>query len=157
VDDDALAEPGEDVAREALATAQRRPGAAPLDREVDGLAQHPGVELALLQVVVGAAPDRLDAAVRVRVAGEHHDGHRGRRTAHRLQGLEPVRVGQPEVEDGAVGRRGQRVGGRRLQRLDPDDLEAAAPQRVLDEPGVAGAVLDEEDLGDGFRVVRAQC
>jgi hypothetical protein len=78
----------------------------------------PGVELAraerLGHVVVGAVVQRLDLAV-LRAVRRQHDDRRVAPAADAVADLEPVKVGQAEVEDDQV--RG--AGGRLLEPSSP--------------------------------------
>ena len=116
-------------------------------RGADAGEQLLGVER-LRDVVVGAGVERAHL-LRLLVAGGQHDhGHVAER-AQAAQHVEPVEVGEAEVEDHDVG---AAVGGdhdRRLAGRGLEHLEVAAAQRRAQRAPERGVVFDEEDRAHG--------
>ena len=81
---------------------RRELGPLALDGVDDGPPQHLGVDTTLDQVVLGTRCDRRDSEVLVVQPGEHDDRDGGTEFAQAVQGVDPVRVGQVQVEQYAV-------------------------------------------------------
>ena len=114
----------------------------------------PGDELLererLDHVVVGAGLERGDPG-RDRVPrGQHQDRGHARAVAQRGEDLEPVAVGQAEVEDHRVGGRGREVGDGLASAREVLDLEALLAQAELEGLGESLGVLDDQDLHGVF-------
>ena len=124
-------------------------GPLALDRVAHGAEQHGAGRLALDEVVLRA---RLDGAQRQLVlaqAAEHDDGQLGARRAQRLQAGEPVRVGEREVQQHAVGGPVRDVRQRLRERHDDghrDQPGRDLGQLLAHDQRVAARVLDQEEL-----------
>ena len=126
---------------------------------LDGVADRPPQELAvgaaLDQVVLRAGVHGLERQRIVGVPAEHDDGHLRRRLEHGEQRLQAAGIGQLEVQQHAVGagRPAPRDAGQALGQVASTlDLPSGRAHERLDQGGVGGAVLDEEQVdGGGFR------
>src|SRR5262249_43511692 len=101
--------------------------------------------LALEEVVVGAALDRLERGGLVVTRGEDDDRHAGGGGHRALYGVEALAVGKREIEEQRV----ERFASKRLlggqKRRDPAEPDgAAARELVVDERRVGVVVFDKE-------------
>ena len=125
----------------------------------DGAAEHIGRGLPLDQVVLGAGRDRGQRGALLGQPGEHH--HRGTRRGGQQLGdrVDPLHIGQVQVEQHAA--RGRRPGGHLLglgQRPHPGQrgLHAAVREQLLDQQRIPRVILDQQHrvrLGEPFRAV----
>jgi hypothetical protein len=122
-------------------------GALALDRVAHRAHQEPPLDLALDQVVLRADVHGAHREVLVVVAGEHHDRQMHRRDVHPRHRLQPLRIGQREIEEHHL----ERPFGDQLQRLaEPGDVDhvecfAGLAEQLADQTSVTRVVLDEQD------------
>ena len=129
---------------ESCCSCQLRP--PPLDRVAERACEQHAGGGALDQVVLRAGGDRLHSAALVVEAGEHEHGESRRQRAQLAQPVEPLRVGQVEVEQHAVVARepGADRAGERGCAVELH-LRAGVGQLLLDDQRVAVVVLDQQD------------
>ncbi len=97
------------------------------------------------QVVVSAELDRAHRRLHVVARGEDHDRRRLRLLVERAQDLEPVELGQAEIEEHEVGAAG---GVERLPAVSGGrDLVALAGEELLERPADGTVVVDHEHAG----------
>jgi hypothetical protein len=139
----------------------RRFGAPPLDRVPQRTHDQPAVDVALDQVVLGTLVDSLERQRLVAVPRHHHHRRGGRTGAHRAKRLEPIAVGQRQIQQHRVRRRRLDRGERLREPLDVHDREPPASFLLdpeLREPGVRLIVLHEEEAQrPPGRAVRGEC
>ena len=109
------------------------------------------------EVVVGARVQPLDARLDGVARGQHQDRHVVGR-AQAAGDLDPVELGQPEVEDHEVGVVGGRLAQRGLAVTGDAHLVALQAQRALERLGDLVVVLHDEHArvtaGPGHRTAR---
>lgn len=115
--------------------------------------EHAGGRVALDQVILGPLADRLAGEPGVVEAAEHDDRRPGSQRSQGVEGVEPLAVGQGEVEQD----RGVNAPGGPLQPVaEPghvvqvEQTAGRLGQRLADEGGVAGVVFDQEQADVGL-------
>ncbi len=135
-----------------LGFGRRALGVAPVDGVAHRAAQQFGFDFALDEVILGSGGHRFGARLLLGQAGQ--DDHRGVR-GHGADGGDRIgarHVGQVEVEENAVDGAGCEFRAGFGQRDAGGELEAqlGVVEELLDEQGVGGVVLYEEDAVDRF-------
>ena len=134
---------------------------AGLEPEAEGAARPPQQRLqagdqllhgeGLLQVVVGAAVEALDAMGDAVARGQDQDRRGIAALAQGLEDLQAVTVGQRQVENAGVVARGAEGGERLVDQGHAVDDEAGVLQPLGGEVGQAIIVFDEEHAHRRFR------
>jgi hypothetical protein len=121
-----------------------------LDRVADEAGQQAAVEHLLGEVVLGAGLDGPDRQLLVVEAGEHHHRDAGPLALELGEAVQPLAVGQVEVEqdhvDAAAGEGGERSG-EALHVGEPEAVATGVLQRRLEQAGVGAVVLHQQDPG----------
>ena len=127
---------------------------------LDGIADRACQEFAALasldQVVLGAALHRLHGQSLVLVAAQHHDRDRRRRVLDRVDRLQAVGVGEPQIEQDGIEAVLPEAAHRLAEPRDVGDFERGGPrllQELAHHPGVTWIVFDEEEADHS----RARC
>lgn len=133
--------------------AQRRRGLLDLlalEGVTDRAAQRLRIEPSLDEVVLGAGRHGRQARIGLGPARQHHDGRIRRRLDDPGHGVQAVHIGQMQIEQYAA--RGPAAGqepARLRERPAPGQrgIQLAVREHLLDEEGVTGVVLDQQDHG----------
>ena len=135
-----------------LARAQRFLRSLPLDRVPQHARQELPFDATLHQVVLRPGADRLERQLLV-VEPRDHDDRLVRRPAPRAnERIEPLAVGQAQIEQHDVHAAVRETGERVVEPVHPLEVEGLGlhlPQELEDEPGISRIVLDQQD-GDGL-------
>ena len=123
-------------------------GALALDRVTQGARDQAPVALALEQIVLRPALDRLDRDLLVEQAAQHDNRNVGHGVADRTQRLEAPGIGQAEVQEHSVEALGAQPREGVAQAAHVNHIESVTvglEQRLAHEAGVGDAVFYQED------------
>ena len=106
----------------------------------------------LRQVVIGPEVEALDPVIHPPPGAQHQDRNRGAPLAQALQHVQPVQVGQAEIEDHHTDVRVHGPPKRIAPGAHPLDAVAVRAEPFHQERGDALLVLDDEQLHWGIRI-----
>ena len=118
------------------------------DGVADGAGEDAAVDVEFGDVVLGAILDHFEGHCFVAETGEDDDGDRGSLGAGLVEGFLAFGIGKAEIEKNGVDAAGGETaesGGEALGNFNVEGLALCFGERFLNQTGVAGIVLDEEN------------